>query len=98
MQEQKLIQLLNVTPNELKESIINDVRTELKTITQNLHKKEPEEYLTRNELADIFKVTLPTISDWSKKGILKPYRLGKLVRFKRSEVEQALTLINPKNQ
>jgi excisionase family DNA binding protein len=98
MHEQKSIQLLNVTPDELKEIIIQDVRTELKTITQSLQKKEPEEYLTRSELADIFKVTLPTISDWSKKGIIKPYRLGKLVRFKRSEVEEALTLINPKNQ
>jgi excisionase family DNA binding protein len=98
MREQKTIQLLNVTPDELKNSIIKDVKVEFQNLTEILKHKQPEEYLTRQELAGIFKVTLPTISDWSKKGILKPYRLGNLVRFKKSEVEQALQTINPKAQ
>jgi excisionase family DNA binding protein len=93
MREQKTIQLLNVTPDELKNSIIKDVRVEFQNLTEILKQRQPEEYLTRRELAEIFKVTLPTISDWSKKGILKPYRLGNLVRFKKSEVEKALKKI-----
>ena len=98
MQEQKSIQLLNVTPEELKESIIKDVRAELSKIKLNTEPQPQEEYLTRKELAKLFKVTLPTISDWSNKGILKPYRLGNLVRFKRSDINKALKIINPKNQ
>jgi len=85
-------------PEEFKESIIKDVRKELSKLQLNPKPIPEEVYLTRKELADIFKVTLPTISDWSKKGILKPYRLGNLVRFKKSEVEQALQTINPKDQ
>jgi len=90
MSAQKTIQLLNVTPEELKESIIKDVRAELSKIKLRTESQPQEEYLTRKELSKLFKVTLPTISDWSNKGILKPYRLGKLVRFKRSEVDNAL--------
>lgn len=93
MQNQKLIQLLNVTPDEFKKSIVEEIKSELRNITFQNQNKESEEYLTRQELADIFKVTLPTISDWCKKGILKHYRLGNLVRFKKSEVEEALKKI-----
>jgi len=94
MPEQKTIQLLNLSTDELKEAILNDLRPQLESLRQELNQQGPEEYLTRNELAEKLKVSLPTINDWSKKGILKPYRLGNLVRFKKSEVEESLIEIN----
>ena len=98
MKLSKNTQIFGVTPEELKESIIKDVREELSKIKLNTEPQPQEEYLTRKELAKLFKVTLPTISDWSNKGILKPYRLGNLVRFKRSDINKALKTINPKKQ
>ena len=94
MQEQKPIQLLNLSTDELKEAILSELKPQLESLRQELRQQEPEEYLTRKELAEKLKITLPTITDWSKKGILKPYRLGKLVRFKKSEVEKSLIEIN----
>jgi len=96
MQNETVTQVHGITAKELKESIINDVRSELSEFSKTFQSKEPEEYITRKEAAKIFKVSLVTISEWGKKGILKPYRLGKFIRFKKSELELALVKINNK--
>lgn len=50
-----------------------------------------EKLLTRIETAKMLGVTLPTVIDWGKKGILKGYRIGNRVRYKYSEVMETLT-------
>jgi hypothetical protein len=40
------------------------------------------------------KVSLVTIHDWNKKKILNPFRLGNLIRYKRSDLEKAFIRIN----
>lgn len=92
----KIIQVFDVTPDELKENILTDLRAELKSIAQNFQPTEPQEYLTRKEVASIFKISLVTLHDWNKKKILNPYRLGNLIRYKRSEIDSALICINSK--
>jgi len=94
MQNQKITQVIGISPDELKESILTDVRAELKSLSQNFQPISPPEYLTRQEVSTILKVSLVTLSDWNKKGILKPYRLGNLIRYKRNEIDQALININ----
>jgi len=94
MQEQKITQLHNITPEELKQAIISEIRIELKEISKKFQPVRPPEYVTRKEAAKILKVSLVTIHDWNKKRILKPYRLGNLIRYKRSELDQALININ----
>jgi excisionase family DNA binding protein len=94
MQNQKITQVIGISPDELKESILTDVRAELKSLSQNFQPITPPEYLTRQEVATILKVSLVTLSDWNKKGILKPYRLGNLIRYKRTEIDQALINVN----
>ena len=96
MEQSKSTQVYGVDPAEYKESIMNDVRAEFKSFAQHFQPVKPTEYLTRIEVADILKVSLVTISDWNKKKILNPYRLGNLIRYKRSEIEQALICINSK--
>ena len=96
MDNSKVTQVFGITPSELKEDIINDVRAELNVIAQNFQPIKPAEYLTRQEVATILKVSLVTLTDWNKKGILKPYRLGNLIRYKQAELEEALISINSK--
>ena len=50
-----------------------------------------EKLLTRIETAQLLGVTLPTVIDWSKKGILKGYRMGNRVRYKHTEIMETLT-------
>jgi excisionase family DNA binding protein len=96
MDKNNITQVHGITPQQLKESILLDVRTELKELVLNFQPKKQPEYLTRKEVAKILKVSLVTLSDWNKKGVLKPYRLGNLIRYKSSELETALISINSK--
>lgn len=96
MEQNNITQVHNVTPDQLKESILSDVRAELKEIVLNFQPKKQPEYLTRKEVAKILKVSLVTLSDWNKKGVLKPYRLGNLIRYKTTEIEESLIAINKK--
>ncbi len=46
---------------------------------------------TRKEVAKLFGVSLPTVIDYEKKGIIKGYRIGNRIRYKHSEIMEALT-------
>lgn len=48
-------------------------------------------YITRREVAKLFKITLVTVHDWTRKGLLQAYKIGNRVYYKRAEVEGALT-------
>ena len=98
MEQNNITQVHGITPQQLKESILLDVRTELKEIVLNFQPEKQPEYLTRKEVAVILKVSLVTLTDWNKKGVLKPYRLGNLIRYKRVELDQALISINSKKR
>ena len=50
-------------------------------------------YLTYLQVCDILQITRPTVHSWVKSGILKGYRLGNRVYFKRDEIDKALTAI-----
>lgn len=62
-------------------------------------REEPSEYITRKEVADTLKITLPTLRDWTRLGWLKSYKIGTRVLYKRNEVEAAIEgLMTHKNK
>jgi predicted DNA-binding transcriptional regulator AlpA len=68
------------------------IRSQLQMLLEHAMPREnKDEYLTREEVADILKVSKVTVWQWSKPtlGILKPHRLGNKVRYLRSEVMAA---------
>jgi len=78
----------NAKLENFKESILSDLKNQLEL-------KKPEEYLTRQDVADILKVTVATVDIWTKKGKLQSYRVyGRKSIYKRSEIEASLTPIN----
>lgn len=52
-----------------------------------------EKLLTRIETSKKLNISLPTLHSYTKKGILKGYRVGVRVLYKYSEVESALSQI-----
>jgi len=81
-----------VSPKQLTDALCDSVNETLnKRLDQleaNLQPKVPDEYMTRKEVASLFKVSLVTTYEWDKKGILKPYKIGKnRVRYLRAEIE-----------
>lgn len=72
------------------EALMLDVKHSSNELKQSFEPKTPNEYLTRNELAEMLKCDLSTIHNWTKKGKLIPYGLGNRVYYKRAEVEAVL--------
>lgn len=58
---------------------------------------EPEELLTREQAAQLLRITLPTLRSYTRQGLLNGYRIGARVRYKRSEVLASLAPIRTRN-
>lgn len=86
----KQIQFVQVTPEELQHAIIEGVKSQLKVFEKHFQPKEPNEYLTRVEVAELFKIDLSSVHNWTKKGILISYQIGGRVYYKRIEIEKAI--------
>ena len=59
-----------------------------------INSAEPlKEILTRQETADFLNLSLQTLHEYTKKGIVKSHRIGNSVRYKREDILQSLTEI-----
>lgn len=88
---EKTIQFLQTTPEQLQDAIAERVTKQFKAYLDHLTiKSSQEELLTRKEVAEMLKISLGTLHNWVKKGVLKSYGIRNRVYFKRSEVEGAL--------
>ncbi len=91
-----ITQLHNICPKELKNEILSGIQKQLDTFSQNFRPKDPTVWLSRKEVCELLGISLVTIHDWSKKGILHPFKMGNRVRFRRSDIEQTLLQSNKK--
>lgn len=89
------IQLIQITPDELREAIVSGVRTEVEKLKTDFQPLQPTEYMTRNEVRDFLNVDLSTVHNLTKRGKLKAYGLGGRVYYKRAEVEEAIKPLRP---
>ncbi len=62
---------------------------QVKSIEKRLPKPETK-YVARKQLSEILDVSVVTLIDWDKKGILKPLRIGNRVRYRMSDIELIL--------
>ncbi|MGQ2982965.1 helix-turn-helix domain-containing protein [Flavobacterium sp.] len=89
------IQFIQLDPEQLLQQISHTLKTQLDALLTCLESKQPDEYLTRVQVAALFKVNVSTINNWVKSGKLKQYGIGNRVYFLKSDLEEALTLLNP---
>ncbi len=83
--EKRLIVTLDI--EELKR-IIEDCIKDANT-AQEQDKIEEDTLLKRTEVAKLFGVSLVTLNQWRKEGIIKRHKIKSRVFFKKSEVMQA---------
>lgn len=88
------VQLINITPEQLQNLIIEGVQTELNNFKEHFEPKNPTEFITRKETAKLLSINLSTLHHWTKAKKLKAYGKGKRVYYKRSEVENSIICIN----
>lgn len=84
------VQFIQVTPEQLQESIVQGVKTQLEELKKHLQPKEPTKYLTRQEVAEMLSIDLSTVHNWTKKGILSAHQIGGRVFYKRIELENSI--------
>jgi hypothetical protein len=84
------IQLIQLTPNQLQDAIIEGVTKQLEELKKHFQPKEPTELLTRVETANLLKVNLTTLWNYTKQDKLVSYGMGNRVYYKRSEVLNAI--------
>jgi len=92
--EMQAVQFIQITPQEFQESILKGFQEQISLLKADFQPKEPTEYLTRSEVAQLLKVDLSTIHNWTKKGKIKAYGIGNRVYYKRHEINQNITPLN----
>lgn len=95
MVNKTIIEIENISVDELITKITNKVLEGLEISLERLqNKKNQELLLTRTETADYLKINITTLYNWTKKGKLKAYGLGNRVYYKKNEIDEALIRIN----
>lgn len=79
------ILIRNITIEEFQELIRSTVREELQSSSP---KKGDLRYITRNEAADLLKISLPTLIRYTQLGIIKGFRIGTRVLYKLDDIEE----------
>ena len=85
-----VIQLYEVDPDEFKKEILEGVEKLLSEFSNQFTPKEPEVWLSRKDVSELLGVSIVTIHQWGKLGILKPYKIGTRVRYRQSDIEETL--------
>lgn len=88
--KKKAVQFYEVEPKELKKEIIEGVEKLLVEFSKKFTPKEPEAWLNRKDVSELLVVSLPTLHQRDKLGILKPYKIGTRVRYRQSDIEETL--------
>lgn len=86
----KKIQLIEISTEELTAQIAEALSNCLNEIQIGSKAKEPNEYLTPKETAELLRVNISTVHRYRKKGTLKCYSIEGNILYKRQEVENAI--------
>jgi excisionase family DNA binding protein len=85
-----VVQFHNISPEEFKNEILDGLQKKLDEMKSHLESNRSPTYLTRKEVSKMLKVSLVTINEWSKKGILQPMKIGSRIRFEKKNIEMIL--------
>ncbi len=77
--------LSNYTITDL-ENTITKILKQIIFEQSYLNDSATNELVTRQEAAKILKISLPTLHNWTKNGLLSCYKVSSRVRYKRSEI------------
>jgi predicted DNA-binding transcriptional regulator AlpA len=69
--------------------LINRTKEELVSVV--VEKNSDETYLTKADVKHLCGICDATVWHWQKRGYLNPIRIGRKVRYKKSDIEKILT-------
>jgi len=91
-------QLKNVMGKQIRVKYSSGINSENIKGVSNLDNQTPiygyNVFLTRKEVATMFKVHISTVDNWSSNGTLNPLGMGRKVYFRLSDVHKSITPLN----
>ena len=90
----EILQVENTNSEDFKNEIVKDVITGLKSILGQNPNNNSEIILSRDEAAKLLSISLVTLWDLTRKDKIPAFRIGNKVRYKKSDVLNALTQKN----
>lgn len=82
------LQIENVSVSEFSETLRQVVREELSAMQP---KPPTSNYLTRIEVSKLLKISLPTLNEYTRKGIIRGSRIGSRVLYLESDIASSVT-------
>jgi len=89
----KVLQIEGLTAEQLQDKF-NELNKKLTELQTRLSKMPDDELLTRRQTAEYLGISLPTLWAWTNKGVIKAYRIGNKVRYKKADILKALQQMN----
>lgn len=95
--------MLNEEPKYLPDDLIQKITGSLVPAIETMvskkvdEQKQHKEFLTRQETADFFSISLVCLHDWMKKGIVTPLKCGNRTYFHRPSLVKQLLDSNRKD-
>lgn len=77
----------NVTAEEFSETLRLIVREEISAIQT---KELTPRFLSRQEVANLLKISLPTLNEYTRTGIIKGSRIGSRVLYAESDIKESV--------
>ncbi|MCE5347116.1 MAG: helix-turn-helix domain-containing protein [Bacteroidales bacterium] len=85
--------LQGINTDDLKKLFKEVLEEKLSQLPKPEIKGKKSNYLNRFEVAEMLKISLPTLNNWSKSGIVQSYRIGNRVLYKPDEIDQAIQTV-----
>lgn len=86
---QNSIILQNVSLSDIEALFSKVIDDKIKSIAPTTT-RVTDKLLTRQETARLLKISLPTLDDWTKTGVIKAKRIGTRIRYAHCDVEAAI--------
>ena len=90
------VMLTTLELSDIKKVVEEVIENKLKNL--NPPEKEGLKLLSRKDTAKLLCISLPTLHDWTKTGIVKAHRIGNRILYKLEEVNGALKMIQTSNK
>jgi len=85
--------LITLTPAELRQLIRDEVRSAMEQEQRIDEAQDWPAFISRQELAKRLDISPQTITSWQKRGILKGTQSGRIIRYSRESVMNALKIM-----
>lgn len=95
--KKEIIQIENISAEDFKDEIIKGVISAFKDLIENLQNNNEEIILSRTEAAKLLSISLVTLWDLTRKDKIAAFRIGNKIRYKKSDVLNALIQKNKFN-